>query len=1205
MAYYNASDYKLKYRWSGKDAQERDIVLDIYQKSATAFTLTYIGGLASLTLQAQGGTGSVAAPIVKTSLDIVLVDAPDEVQAGYKYGGWSEFYTPDSTKYLVMLYRDSQLEWRGYITPDSWQESLDYRGSVTITARDNLGHLQDFDFDAAGDGNGLVSISSLLTAAMNKINFAMDVNTPTTGDAKALRDTDGVALLASFIYAPRFAGRNWYDVLETVLESIGYCLRFVGGAFVCQPVRNLPLGAATSRATAHAAALAIEFYGGDRSNDPAWREIRERMDYAAEDTVEYDIHKNLSFDSSDATTYSGKIYNPATETWTTFTGRSYPNAATGGASGGGWLSGLGFLKDTTAVRENLLAMEGAEAMRLGVNLAADMDADYGSTSVRPTYRIPNVMSTDVTVTCSFLRPVKLYSLRPDAAMLLDAYVRRAYVYLTYTDPSTSTKYYWNGSNWQAAAFLLNVPMAEAMAESYAFTIATKDISDMATLGGTLDIEFANFRNEGADASSIYGTFERLTEISLRINAKAVLKTDTITTVNNASYNVKVDRKPVVGALSAQMAFASAANYPAALWKYKNGYLTPYGYANYWNGYASSTAIPLPAQIHKQLLCFNHVSLQSLSGYCGAANKADLVGFGHEFTYKGQYFILQSGTLDVLTNRMRSVQLHEYLWYDDLWDETHNPSYSGVPSFDIRSNSGNVNGGASSSSGGGGGGTGTVTSVGLTVPQGLLVTGSPVTGEGVLAITLDTDYIIPLAADVFKGVTAYGWGNHAEAGYLTGITSAMITAALGFTPTANTGTVTSIKVTTPTGLRVSNGTSQTITGSGTFALQLQSGYSIPTTDKQSSWDAGVTTANAAYAAAVTNRVDEASGIVDGSYNLVTANAIYDKFNGSAAFMPVASRTSNYAKIADNATGDTYLITAGAVAKYVAANRTLNDLTDVQVNGPENNDFFVYSSSLSKWTNISNSNVLQSLMGSNAIGGQQSGSGMYRPIYWGGSSFLAIPAGSVASGNNYPVSGNEVYTHFLNTAANMSVDTELTSSTSKVPTSNAVLQYVGKITDSSLSTWNNNQGCITGAAMYGFIQESALMPVSKYADTTALPTAAANDGYFNIPSESGSGNAGDNHLATCSLIYKYLHKHWWNVKDATIGAAAACSLETASSAASSYGSDSVIMTQKAVNYKMRNFVTGTVSTSASEIKNGSRVIVMADDLYGALQEWGLIP
>ena len=59
----------------------------------------------------------------------------------------------------------------------------------------------------------------------------------------------------------------------------------------------------------------------------------------------------------------------------------------------------------------------------------------------------------------------------------------------------------------------------------------------------------------------------------------------------------------------------------------------------------------------------------------------------------------------------------------------------------------------------------VTSVAMTVPTGLSVSGSPITSTGTLALTFASGYSIPKTADVTKGVTAYGWGDHSQAGYL--------------------------------------------------------------------------------------------------------------------------------------------------------------------------------------------------------------------------------------------------------------------------------------------------------------------------------------------------------------------------------------------------------------------------------------------------------
>jgi hypothetical protein len=111
---------------------------------------------------------------------------------------------------------------------------------------------------------------------------------------------------------------------------------------------------------------------------------------------------------------------------------------------------------------------------------------------------------------------------------------------------------------------------------------------------------------------------------------------------------------------------------------------------------------------------------------------------------------------------------------------------------------------------------------MTVPTGLTVTGSPVTTAGTLAVSYSSGYSIPTTTSQSNWDTAYSWGNHASAGYLTSETF--------------TGTVTSVAMTVPTGLTVSG---SPITSSGTLAVALQSGYAIPTTEKQTEWDSAYT------------------------------------------------------------------------------------------------------------------------------------------------------------------------------------------------------------------------------------------------------------------------------------------------------------------------------------------------------------------------------
>ena len=112
-------------------------------------------------------------------------------------------------------------------------------------------------------------------------------------------------------------------------------------------------------------------------------------------------------------------------------------------------------------------------------------------------------------------------------------------------------------------------------------------------------------------------------------------------------------------------------------------------------------------------------------------------------------------------------------------------------------------------------------------------------------------------------TAYGWGDHASAGYLTS--------------ESYTGTVTSVAMTTPTGLTV---TGSPVTSSGTLAVSLQTGYSIPTTTKQSQWDTAYGWGNHASAGYLTDITGENLGDLSNVTLTSPSNGQILKYNGTA-------------------------------------------------------------------------------------------------------------------------------------------------------------------------------------------------------------------------------------------------------------------------------------------------------------------------------------
>lgn len=75
--------------------------------------------------------------------------------------------------------------------------------------------------------------------------------------------------------------------------------------------------------------------------------------------------------------------------------------------------------------------------------------------------------------------------------------------------------------------------------------------------------------------------------------------------------------------------------------------------------------------------------------------------------------------------------------------------------------------------------GTVTSVAMSVPTGLSISGSPITASGTLALSYTSGFSIPSTARQTIWDTAYKWGNHASAGYVKNSVNEDITGIKNF------------------------------------------------------------------------------------------------------------------------------------------------------------------------------------------------------------------------------------------------------------------------------------------------------------------------------------------------------------------------------------------------------------------------------------------
>lgn len=122
-------------------------------------------------------------------------------------------------------------------------------------------------------------------------------------------------------------------------------------------------------------------------------------------------------------------------------------------------------------------------------------------------------------------------------------------------------------------------------------------------------------------------------------------------------------------------------------------------------------------------------------------------------------------------------------------------------------------------------------------------------------------------------------------------------------TTNKGTVTSVALTLPTGLTCAT---KTITTSGTFAISLASGYSIPTTTKQTAWDGAV---SAKHTHSNKSVLDDISSTKVSRWNSAydwyalmttdeeTADGIINKWNEVVSFLANIAQTDTLSGIVD--------------------------------------------------------------------------------------------------------------------------------------------------------------------------------------------------------------------------------------------------------------------------------------------------------------------
>lgn len=658
--------YGLKYKADFRNYRKQDYRLYVYQRDYAGSSKT-IGYLAGCALEVQGAQGRIIDPIVKTQLRFSVVDATDKADTStVKYRNWQEFYTPDATRYKVVLYSLSGSTataiWTGYITPDSWQESLDFRGIITITARDNIGHLKDFPFVADGiitpDENGLIAIDDIITRALEVVEFPMDIVWGTY-----IPFGNGVYILTNArVSAALFDGMDWYEVLEQTLEAIGYTFRYVGrNTFSVCSLRDLPKVGHYYEATG---SQTMEFYGGLLELDPAVKKIEEEQDYKTEREIDLEIFAGLEYGAD--TTYRCVTSGNALPGGGTVSVPEHDAPANYVSLSGStpWDRGsLLFNPDGKLPDDFLKRSEGEDGWKRYIFIPGN----HAQTGTAHTYFRLISKTGAVKLTLKFSpHPLAVRMSGSMTGKMMDpnyslSSIRYA---VNFVSLGITSVRYWNGGSWvsNGGPYILTKEYDSQNTFSDIFKIELAECEDIDE--GLIVLQIYDIKYKCWSAAG-HGCYARLASANAELLGSAVIASNKVTTINNNDYNVMITRRPLFGALSREIGFVRPANYLAGMFYYESAGATPELFPYNANFDEDDPLVPLPVLIHQQILCYYFGAARVLSGNCAPVNKAKF-DFGKLCSYKGVSYLFQGGTLDLFSGVISGAVLREYTTFNSLW-----------------------------------------------------------------------------------------------------------------------------------------------------------------------------------------------------------------------------------------------------------------------------------------------------------------------------------------------------------------------------------------------------------------------------------------------------------------------------------------------------------------------------------------------------------
>ena len=654
--------YALRYYkdFGVQDAIVRVEIHKLYAAVEFAPAPIEIGGvLTALNLHLQGDQGDVTDPIVKTSLEMSLVDAPGS-EYGRFTGPYEEFYTPNSTEYLFKVFIDGVQEWSGYLTPDSFEEDITAYGVVTITARDNIGHLQDFMFEENGNSAGMISVMEIMQKAWQLIESPMKLTIPEDGDV-VWPECYGYRPYEIMLNVEAFADKNWYEVIEAVLDSFGLVLRYVGkNECVVYPLRSMPLLGGSDFNKVEVKPTLFQA-SGHRSLQRACKKITDVLKYEVGDIYTFNLK------ASDYERASLTINGKSVDSWEPSDSSSWRRVGNIGTInpfefGKNPRGGASFASQANLFvsvlnewnTENYLVLERPFMTgELMMDISFNFDGRFYSAGYNSEYinigtakeQIVELFYSIECYTCD--ESCSHYWFDPDNN-IFETKEHTVFQRLEYGQSSGQGRY---GSQTAKVEHSVRIPSGTTMIQMKFYGFTASVIEQGASMRPS--------RTPIQDLIDAGKAYCRVSELKISQADADDYKSSTVNTIYDESFNNLITRNPALGAgpvvLSAKVI--------------KNGiYLPESGYppATPWNWPGEELMTELQVMIAQQILLYNSKPNNLLTGTW--LDDVQLLRMPSLWDYNGKNHMLISGNLNLLTGYLEDVKLREYVRWPELYPD---------------------------------------------------------------------------------------------------------------------------------------------------------------------------------------------------------------------------------------------------------------------------------------------------------------------------------------------------------------------------------------------------------------------------------------------------------------------------------------------------------------------------------------------------------